>query len=128
MFFNALRAPLRTTAPIILRRGVSSAAPRASVFPTLRAATPTTSLCLRYPKPTQIVVRTVASSVSGRPGSQTIGHAATNIKEEVGNSAADLAKTIAGGNYYADAVEPTEQTFVSDHSLQSCDAPLTFIL
>lgn len=86
MFFNALRAPLRTTAPIILRRNVSSAAPRA--FPTLRAATPTTSLCLRYAKPTQIVVRSVASSVSGRPGSQTVGHAATNIKEEVGNSAA----------------------------------------
>ena len=112
MFFNALRAPLRTTAPIILRRNASSAAPRA--FPTLRTATPTTGLCLRYPRPTQLIVRSVASSVSGRPGSQTVGHAAQNIKEEVGNSAADLAKTIAGGNYYADAVEPTQQTFVSE--------------
>ena len=41
--------------------------------------------------------REVASSVSGRPASQTIEHAVTNVKEEVGNSAADLAKSIAGG-------------------------------
>jgi len=41
--------------------------------------------------------RHVASSVSGRPGSQTLPHAAQNVKEEAGNSAADLAKAIAGG-------------------------------
>lgn len=41
--------------------------------------------------------RYVASSVSGRPGSQTFPHAALNVKEEAGNSAADLAKAIAGG-------------------------------
>jgi len=52
------------------------------------------------------LVRTVASSVSGRPGSQTLGHAAQNIKEEVGNSAADAAKTIAGGNLTADYISP----------------------
>ena len=33
-----------------------------------------------------------------RPGSQTLEHAATNVKEELGNSASDLAKVIAGAN------------------------------
>jgi hypothetical protein len=41
--------------------------------------------------------REVATSVSGKPASQTLEHAALNVKEEVGNSAADLAKSIAGG-------------------------------
>ncbi|KAF5386666.1 hypothetical protein D9615_001568 [Tricholomella constricta] len=50
--------------------------------------------------------RTVASSVSNRPGSQTLEHAATNIKEEVGNSATDLAKVIAGANVAKDSVAP----------------------
>lgn len=54
-----------------------------------------------------ILSRTVASSVSGRPGSQTLGHAALNIKEEVGNSAIDAAKTIAGGNLEVDYL-PTD--------------------
>jgi len=40
--------------------------------------------------------RLVATSVSGRPASQTFEHAALNIKEEAGNSASDLAKMIAG--------------------------------
>lgn len=56
--------------------------------------------------------RGVASSVSGRPGSQTPAQAAQNVKEEVGNSAADLARTIAGGNYHRDDVTPEERTFV----------------
>jgi hypothetical protein len=43
-------------------------------------------------------IRSVASSVSFRPGSQTLEHAATNVKEELGNSASDLAKVIAGAN------------------------------
>lgn len=46
----------------------------------------------------------VASSVSNRPGSQTLEHAATNIKEELGNSATDLAKGIAGANLTVDSV------------------------
>lgn len=50
--------------------------------------------------------RLVASSVSNRPGSQTLEHAATNIKEEVGNSAADLAKVIAGANVKDDPLVP----------------------
>lgn len=57
--------------------------------------------------------RGAASNVSGRPGSQTLEHAAQNIKEEVGQSAADVARAIAGGNMTADAVAPSEQTFVS---------------
>lgn len=63
---------------------------------------------------TLLHARTVASSVSNRPGSQTLEHAATNIKEEVGNSAADLAKVIAGANMTSDAVSIKGDTsFVS---------------
>lgn len=108
MFFNSLRAPLRITVPVLLRRNISSAAPR--IHASLLGKQ---NISLHNPKATQIIVRSVASQVSGRPGSQTIGQAATNIKEEVGNSTADLAKTIAGGNYFADAVQPNSQTFVS---------------
>ena len=114
MLFNSLRAPLRTTAPVILRRNIFATAPRVRM-PLLGKQN--TSLSIRYPQATRIVVRSVASQVSGRPGSQTIGHAAQNIKEEVGNSTADLAKTIAGGNYFADAVEPKSQTFVRFNSV-----------
>ncbi|KZV88294.1 hypothetical protein EXIGLDRAFT_619554 [Exidia glandulosa HHB12029] len=41
--------------------------------------------------------RQVASTVSGRPGSQSLPHAAQNIKEEVGNTAGDLARSLGGG-------------------------------
>ena len=58
--------------------------------------------------------RPVASSVSGRPASQTLEHAATNVKEELGNSASDLAKVIAGANVTQDAIAPSgEASFVS---------------
>lgn len=50
------------------------------------------------------VKRGVASQVSGKPGSQTFEHAATNVKEELGNSAAELAKSIAGANNPVDSV------------------------
>ncbi|GLB34671.1 putative protein of unknown function (DUF3429) [Lyophyllum shimeji] len=50
--------------------------------------------------------RTAASIVSNRPASQSLQHAATNIKEEVGNSAADLAKVIAGANVTRGRVAP----------------------
>lgn len=56
--------------------------------------------------------RTVASSVSMRPASQSLEHAATNVKEELGNSAADLAKVISGANVTTDSVSDTE-SFVS---------------
>lgn len=65
-------------------------------------------IILRYP-----LARSVASSVSGRPGSQTLEHAATNVKEELGNSASDLAKVIAGANVTQDAiVNSSEDSFV----------------
>ncbi|KAF8969609.1 hypothetical protein BDZ97DRAFT_1794244 [Flammula alnicola] len=53
---------------------------------------------------TLLHARHVASSVSMRPGSQTLEHAATNVKEELGNSAADLAKVIAGANVAGDSI------------------------
>lgn len=63
---------------------------------------------------TLLHARTVASSVSGKPGSQTLEHAATNVKEELGNSAADLAKVIAGANLTQDSVVHTgTESFVS---------------
>src|SRR6266550_179071 len=63
--------------------------------------------------------RPVASSVSGKPGSQSLEHAATNIKEEVGNSAADLAKVIAACNVTQDSVGPTgSESFVRRPSRQ----------
>lgn len=111
MILNALRAPLRTTTPILLRRNLATSTLKSPVLaskhaPILRHST--------FPKPTAIALRSIASQVSGRPGSQTIEHAAENIREEVGNSTADLAKTIAGGNYFADAVKPSgKETFVS---------------
>jgi hypothetical protein len=43
-----------------------------------------------------------------RPASQTLEHAATNVKEELGNSAADLAKVISGANMTTDSVSDTE--------------------
>ncbi|KAH7107582.1 hypothetical protein BKA62DRAFT_610808 [Auriculariales sp. MPI-PUGE-AT-0066] len=42
-------------------------------------------------------LRGAASSVSARPGSQTLPHAAQNVKEEVGNTASDLARSLGGG-------------------------------
>jgi len=64
--------------------------------------------------PTLLRARHVASLVSGRPGSQTLEHAATNVKEELGNSASDLAKVIAGANVTQDAVvDSGDDSFVS---------------
>lgn len=57
--------------------------------------------------------RSAASSVSGRPGSQTIEHARLNVKEEVGNSLTDWARSIAGGVFTVDSVKPTKDSFVS---------------
>lgn len=48
-----------------------------------------------------------------RPASQTLEHAAINVKEELGNSAADLAKVISGANMTTDSVSDTE-SFVSE--------------
>lgn len=54
-----------------------------------------------------------ASMVSGRPASQTISQATVNVREEVGNSATDWAKVIAGGNFTEDTVKTDRRTFVS---------------
>lgn len=106
MIFSALRTPLRTTTSTLLRRNLNTSVQKSPLLTTnLRHASP-------LARATPVFVRGVASSVSGRPGSQSVQHAAQNIREEVGNSAADLAKTIAGGNYYKDNVEPQSDTFV----------------
>ena len=97
----ALRRPFSSTARLPLARSlVSPVAPLKGPVNLLRG---------------QLLVRGAASSVSGRPGSQTIRQAAVNIKEELGNSGADLAKTIAGANWFQDAVaaNPKRDTFVS---------------
>ena len=106
MFSSILRR-----APPVFRRPLSASS--ASSFHTLHKPKPT-SISRLSPSllRNQFAIRGAASSVSGRPGSQTLEHAAENIREEVGQSAADLAKSIAGGNVYADNVEPTQQTFV----------------
>ena len=67
---------------------------RSTVFPS-RLTFPRQSLFI---SPILLATRSAANTVSGRPGSQTIDHARTNIKEEVGHSASDIAKTIAGGS------------------------------
>lgn len=61
---------------------------------------------------TQVHARFAASSVSGRPGSQTIEHARQNVKEEVGNSMTDWARSIAGGVFTVDSVKPSRDSFV----------------
>ncbi|KAH8813628.1 hypothetical protein DL96DRAFT_1505544 [Flagelloscypha sp. PMI_526] len=45
-----------------------------------------------------LIARSVASSVSSKPASQSFDQAALNVKEELGNSAGDLAKLIAAAN------------------------------
>lgn len=110
MLTSALPALRR--APFVFGRGLSTSSAISPLARTsfLRSASLTrnTNSILRN----HLIVRGVANSVSGRPGSQTAGHAAQNIREEVGQSAADLAKSIAGGNVFQDGVEPTQQTFV----------------
>ena len=62
-----------------------------------------------------IAARGVASTVSNKPGSQTFPHAAQNIKEETGNSAIDLAKSISGNVPLPDYIEPGRESFVSPY-------------
>jgi len=70
-----------------------------------------------------LFARGVASSVSGRPASQTAQHAATNIKEEVGNAATELAKSIAGANLPVDNVKPMNDTFLGITSAVAHSVP-----
>ena len=102
---NALYRPILRTAairnvPLLYRRPP----------PITPIARRTTFLGL---KPAAVHARFVASSVSNRPASQTLEHAATNVKEELGHSATDLAKVIAGANVTTDAVkDSSDQSFV----------------
>lgn len=71
----------------------------------------------------QVHARFAASSVSGRPGSQTIEHARQNVKEEVGNSMTDWARSIAGGVFTVDSVKPTKDSFVRRQLCESDRLP-----
>ena len=107
--FSTMFSSILRRAPSAFRRPLSTSS--SASFHTLSQSTHIPRVLPRL-LVNQLAVRGAASSVSGRPGSQTLEHAAENIREEVGQSAADLAKSIAGGNVYADNVEPTQQTFV----------------
>ncbi|THH16146.1 hypothetical protein EW146_g4433 [Bondarzewia mesenterica] len=72
--------------------------------------------------------RGVASSVSGRPGSQTVEQAALNVREEMGNSTTDWAKSIAGGNFRTDSVVPTQHTFLGITSAVAHSVPMPYIV
>ncbi|KAF4614617.1 hypothetical protein D9613_002606 [Agrocybe pediades] len=98
--------PYRRPPPPILRRPATLNA---------RLLGPTSAL---------LQARFVASSVSGRPGSQTLKHAATNVKEELGNSASDLAKVIAGANVTVDTVaDSSAESFVGITSKIAHEVP-----
>ncbi|KIY46967.1 hypothetical protein FISHEDRAFT_25097, partial [Fistulina hepatica ATCC 64428] len=56
--------------------------------------------------------RTVASSVSNRPASQSFEHAKKNIQEELGGSASILARVIASASTNSLADMPAEITFL----------------
>lgn len=94
-------------APLVLKRSFSNARSPLILSSSLlrtsvRSGAVSASPLLRG----QLITRGAASSLSGKPGSQTFRQAAQNIKEEVGNSTTDLAKAIAGANWFHDAVEP----------------------
>ncbi|KAI0748649.1 hypothetical protein C8Q80DRAFT_1172960 [Daedaleopsis nitida] len=110
--------PTLRRAPIAIRRPFASSSLLTPSFPRHAPSS------LR----TQLIVRGAASSVSGRPGSQTVGHAAQNIREEVGQSAADLAKSIAGGNVFVDNVEPTQQTFLGITNAVAHSVPKPYVI
>jgi hypothetical protein len=61
----------------------------------------------------KVPVRAAVNQVTNKPGSQTIEHAATNVREEFGNSAADIARSIAGGTLNTETLKPKEWSFVS---------------
>ena len=74
------------------------------------------SLALRnLPRFQFIARRNEATAVTGRPASQTIEQAALNLKEEVGNSARDIAKSIAGSPVTSQttALAGKDESFVS---------------
>ncbi|KAG9318658.1 hypothetical protein JVU11DRAFT_751 [Chiua virens] len=73
-------------------------------------------------------VRFAASSVSGRPGSQTIEHARQNVKEEVGNSLTDWARSIAGGVFTVDSVKPVKDSFIGITTAVATTVPTPYLV
>ncbi|EPQ57896.1 hypothetical protein GLOTRDRAFT_109938 [Gloeophyllum trabeum ATCC 11539] len=118
LFGSVSRAAAMRRAPLALRRPTSIARPSAHSF-IVKSLLPLSSA---------VHARGVASSVSGRPGSQSVQHAAQNVKEELGNSAADLAKSIAGGNLTVDNVAPTQQTFLGITNAVAHSVPQPYIV
>ncbi|EGN95658.1 hypothetical protein SERLA73DRAFT_186807 [Serpula lacrymans var. lacrymans S7.3] len=121
---NSLLGPLGRSAalrraPLALRRP----------SPPLSSLTLSTRPTQKRPIPLAAVhARFVASSVSGRPGSQTIGHAKQNVKEEVGNSAADWARSIAGGIFALDSVKPSKESFYAITSAVATSVPAPYLV
>ncbi|CAL1705664.1 unnamed protein product [Somion occarium] len=128
MILNAFRTPLRVS-PLYIRRPLSTSTRLLNPLLSSKAAASKT-FANTSPFHGQLFVRAVASQVSGRPGSQTFEHAATNIREELGSSSADLAKSIAGGNVFQDAVatDPTRQTFLGITNAVAHQVPTPYIM
>ncbi|KAK7694033.1 hypothetical protein QCA50_003609 [Cerrena zonata] len=126
MIMNAFKTPLRV-APFLLRRPLSTSTKLSN--PLLSSnITAAKALGSTHTHHGHLFIRGVASQVSGRPGSQSFEHAATNIKEELGNSSADLARTIAGGNVFQDSVSPTQQTFLGITNAVAHAVPTPYII
>ncbi|KAG1792206.1 uncharacterized protein HD556DRAFT_1432711 [Suillus plorans] len=76
----------------------------------------------------QVHARFAASSVAGRPGSQTIEHAKQNVKEEVGNSMTDWARSIAGGVFTVDSVKPSKDSFFGITTAVAHSVPTPYLV
>jgi len=119
------RAPLVFRRPLVAPRSFSTTRPSTSPLLAKPSFAPGV---ISAPLRGQLLVRGAASSVSGRPGSQTMGQAANNIREEVGNSTTDLAKAIAGGNVFRDSVAPTQQTFLNITNAVAHSVPTPYMV
>ncbi|KZT27332.1 hypothetical protein NEOLEDRAFT_1130863 [Neolentinus lepideus HHB14362 ss-1] len=116
LFGSVSRAAALRRAPLALRRP-----------PNVHSFIAKTLAERAIPLTATVQARGVASSVSGRPGSQSVGHAAQNVREELGNSAADLARSIAGGNMTSDNVAPTQRTFLGITNAVAHSVPRPYI-
>ncbi|KAJ4464244.1 hypothetical protein C8J55DRAFT_530456 [Lentinula edodes] len=93
---------------------------RSARFPShIHIHTPKVIAALSTKPRSTIFVRSVASTVSNKPGSQTFDHAALNIREEAGNTAADVAKSIAGGSN----IPASDHSFVAITSSLASSVP-----
>ncbi|PVF95855.1 putative MNN4-regulates the mannosylphosphorylation [Serendipita vermifera] len=85
------------------RTSLARSIPRLALHTKPLSVLPKRSLLVPKQLPLQTIpslalgTRLVASQVSNRPGSQSIPHAAQNIKEEMGHAIEDMAQAIAGG-------------------------------